>query len=70
MSNPLLVGADVHRKTNTICLVDSQGREVAPRFTVDNNRLGTHVFIQRVPQQLGAGNFDAIEIAGEALCRT
>jgi len=66
MSNPLLVGVDVHRKTNTVCLMDSQGREVAARFTVDNNRPGTQTFIQRVAQQVIAGNFDAIEIAAEA----
>lgn len=66
MSNPLLVGVDVHRKTNTVCLMDSQGREVAPRFTVDNNRPGTQAFIQRVAQQVVAGNFDAIQVAAEA----
>ena len=66
MSNPLLVGVDVHRKTNTVCLMDSQGREVAPRFTVDNNRPGTETFIKRIAQQVVAGNFDAIEIAAEA----
>lgn len=66
MSNPLLVGVDVHRKTNTVCLMDSQGREVAPRFTVDNNRPGTQAFIQKVAQQVVDGNFDAIHIAAEA----
>jgi len=66
MTNPLLVGVDVHRKTNTVCLMDCQGREVAPRFTVDNNRPGTEAFIQRVAQQVVAGDFDAIHIAAEA----
>ena len=66
MSNPLLVGVDVHRKTNTVCLMDSQGREIAPPFTVDNNRPGTQAFIQRVAQQVVAGDFDAIQVAAEA----
>jgi transposase len=66
MSNSLLVGVDVHRKTNTICLMDDQGREVAPRFTVDNNRPGTEHFIQQLAQQILTGDFDAIEIAAEA----
>ena len=66
MSNPLLVGVDVHRKTNTVCLMDRQGREVAPRFTVDNNRPGTQAFIQQVAQQVVAGHFDAIQVAAEA----
>jgi len=63
MSNPLLVGVDVHRKSNTVCLMDRQGQETGPRFTVDNNRPGTEAFIQRVAQQVVAGNFDAIYIA-------
>lgn len=66
MSHPLLVGADVHRKSNTVCLMDRQGREIGPRFAVENNRPGTQVFIQQVAQQVVAGNFDAIQIAAEA----
>jgi hypothetical protein len=37
MSNPIVVGIDVHRKTNTVCAMDSQGQELTERFTVDNN---------------------------------
>ncbi|RMD71889.1 MAG: IS110 family transposase [Gammaproteobacteria bacterium] len=66
MTNPLLVGVDVHRKTNTVCLMDGQGREVAPRFTVDNNLPGTETFVQKVAQQVIAGDFDALHIAAEA----
>jgi len=66
MSNPLLVGVDVHRKSNTVCLMDCQGQEIGPRFTVDNNRPGTEALIQRVAQQVVAGHFDAIHIAAEA----
>jgi len=66
MFNPLLVGVDVHRKTNTVCLMDSQGQEAGPRFTVDNNSPGTEALIQRVAQQVVAGNFDAVKIAAEA----
>jgi transposase len=66
MSNPLLVGVDVHRKTNTVCLMDAQGREVSPRFIVDNNRPGTEKFVQQVAKQILTGDFDAIEIAAEA----
>jgi len=66
MSHPLLVGVDVHRQTNTVCLMDSQGREVAPRFSVDNNRPGSEAFIQKVAQQVVAGDFDAVAVAVEA----
>src|SRR5215831_8953475 len=66
MSNPLLVGIDVHRTTNTVCLMDRQGREVAPRFRVDNNRPGTDAFVGQVSQRVVTGDFDAIQIAAEA----
>jgi transposase len=69
MSNPCLVGVDVHRKTNTVCLMDRQGHELAPRFTVDNNRLGTDAFIQRVAARVAEGDFDALHIAAEATGR-
>lgn len=66
MPHPLLVGVDVHRSTNTVCMMDSQGREVLPRFSVENNLPGSQAFIQRVAQQVVAGDFDAIRIAAEA----
>jgi transposase len=66
MSNPLLVGIDPHRRTNTICLMDGHGCEVGRRFTVDNNRPGTETFVQSVSQAAQAGPFDQIEIASEA----
>jgi transposase len=66
MSSPLLVGVDVHRKSNTVCLMDRQGQEVAPRFAVENNEPGTQVFIRQVAQQVVAGDFEAIKIAAEA----
>jgi hypothetical protein len=66
MSNPLLVGVDVHRKTNTVCLMERQGQEVARRFTVDNNRPGTDTFIRHIAQQVVDGAFDAMHIAAEA----
>jgi hypothetical protein len=66
MPNPLLVGVDVHRKTNTVALMDSQGREVSRRFTVDNNHPGTQTFVQQVAARVAEGDFDAIHIAAEA----
>jgi len=41
MTDPLLVGVDVHRKTNTVRFMDIAGSEVGARFTVDNNLPGT-----------------------------
>lgn len=66
MAHPLLVGVDVHRKTNTVSLMDGQGREIGRRITVDNNRPGSQAFIQQVAARVAEGNFDAIHIAAEA----
>lgn len=66
MANPLLVGVDVHRQTNTGCLMDRDGQLLGRRFTIDNNRPGTEAFVRQVAQQVVAGDFDAIQIAAEA----
>ncbi len=66
MSNPLLVGIDVHRKTNTIALMELTGREIAPRFTVDNNRPGAATLAQTLQATAEEHGYDAIHIAAEA----
>jgi len=66
MSTPLLVGVDVHRESNTICLMDAQGCELAPRASVANNRPGTQSFITQVRQRLSTGAFDSLRVAAEA----
>jgi transposase len=66
MSNPLIVGVDVHRKTNTFCLMDANGQEVRPRFTLDNNRPGTRAFVQQVVELMEADGFSELQVAAEA----
>jgi hypothetical protein len=66
MNTPLLVSVDVHRKTNTVHLMDGRGQEAAPRFTVDNNRPGIEAFVKKVTGAVAAGDYDAIHIAAEA----
>jgi transposase len=66
MSTPLVVGADIHRATTTICVMDAQGHELAPRFTIPNNRPGSAAFVREVAHQVLAGDCDAIHIAAEA----
>ena len=66
MSNTILVGIDVHRKTNTVCAMDSQGQELTDRFTVDNNLPGTHEFVEQLASIIADGDFDGIHIAAEA----
>jgi len=67
MSNPLLVGVDVHRKTNAICVMN--GQELIPRFTMDNNRPGTEAFVHQMAQLVLEGDFDVIQVAAEAAGR-
>lgn len=66
MSNPLWVGVDPHRKTNTVCMMDQEGHEVGKHFTVQNNRPGTEAFVREVAQRAIDGDFDAIHVADEA----
>jgi transposase len=66
MSKPLIVGVDVHRKTNTFCLMDASGQEVRPRFTLDNNRPGTGAFVQQVAELMEADGFSELQVAAEA----
>ncbi|MBM4467903.1 MAG: IS110 family transposase [Chloroflexi bacterium] len=66
MSNPLLVGVDVHRKRNAVCVMDDQGQELIPRFTMDNNRPGTEAFVHQMAQLMLDGDFDVIQVAAEA----
>lgn len=66
MTHPLMVGVDIHRKTNTYCLMDAHGGEVRPHFTLDNNRPGTHAFVQQVAELMQADGFDELQVAAEA----
>jgi len=66
MTKPLLVGADVHRKTNTICLMDGQSGTVGDKFTVDNNRPGTAALARELATAVVAGHYEALHIAAEA----
>ena len=66
MPDPLVVGIDPHRKTNTVCMMDRHGDEVCDRFTVQNNRPGTDAFVHEVALRVLEGDFDAIHIASEA----
>lgn len=66
MTNPLVVGVDVHRQNNAIAIMNSQGNEVTPRFRVANNLPGTQEFAHQVAQLMTAGDFDTLVIAAEA----
>jgi transposase len=65
-SHSLIAGVDVHRKTNTYCLMTQEGREVVPRFTLNNNRPGTQVLIEKVRQIMETDGFTELRLAAEA----
>jgi len=65
-SNPLLVGVDVHRKTNTICLMNRDGQEVGQRFIAQNNRQGTAALARAIDTLATEEGYDSIQIAAEA----
>jgi transposase len=66
MVNPLIVGVDVHRKTNTFSFMDANGVEVRSRLTLDNNRPGTQAFIKQVTELMEADGFTELQVAAEA----
>ena len=66
MPNPLVVGVDPHRATNTAACMDAQGRELARRQTFPNNRPGTEAFVQPLLDLVAAGDCDTVQIATEA----
>jgi len=65
-NNPLLVGVDVHRKTNTICLMNRDGQEIGQRLSVPNNRQGTATLARAIDTLATEEGCDAVRIAAEA----
>ena len=65
-SSPLIAGVDVHRKTNTYCLMTQDGQEVVPHFTLGNNRPETQALIEKVRQAMETGGFTELRLAAEA----
>lgn len=66
MNNPLIVGVDIHRKTNTFCLMDQAGVEQRSRFSLDNNRPGTQQFVEQVVEVMQSEEFTELRLAAEA----
>lgn len=64
--NDLLVGVDVHRRSNVMQVMDGLGERLTRPQRVANNRSGTAAFIQHLADLARAGDFDHIHIAAEA----
>lgn len=64
--NALLVGVDIHRRTNVVQVMDGQGQVLTTALEVDNNRPGTAALVAQLAETAQGGNFDQIHIAAEA----
>ena len=66
MPNPLVVGVDVHRKRNTVCVMDAMGQEIEDQMTVANTPAGTQVLAEYLHSLASREHFDSIRVAAEA----
>jgi transposase len=62
----LIVGVDVHRRTNVTQVMDGQGAVIERQGRFANNRTGTGCLAQHLAQIAQAGGFSSIHIAAEA----
>lgn len=66
MSNPLIVGIDVHSQDNRTCFLDREGSVWGKRFSTANNRPGTEKLMAQIVRAMEDGQFDSIRLAVEA----
>lgn len=62
----LLVGVDIHRRTNVVQVMDGTGQVLLSRHRVANNRTGTAGLVNQLAQTATAGGFAHIHVAAEA----
>jgi transposase len=62
----LLVGVDIHRRTNVVQVMSGQGQSLTGNLRLPNNRPGTASLVEQLAETARQGNFDSIHIAAEA----
>lgn len=62
----LLIGVDIHRRTNVVQIMDGQGQVLTRTMRVDNNQPGTMRLIEQLAETARQGNFASIHLAAEA----
>jgi len=62
----LLVGVDIHRRTNVVQIMAGHGQLLTSKMRVPNNRPGTETLTAHLSQMADEGGFDHIHIAAEA----
>lgn len=65
-NNTLLVGVDIHRRTNVVQVLNGQGQPLIDCLRVANNRRGTTALSQQLAEVAQAGNVESIHLAAEA----
>lgn len=66
MSKRLQVGFDISRKYNDVCVMTQTGEVLIPHLRFDNNWPGFQQLLNRLLLTLRQGDFDGVDIAGEA----
>jgi transposase len=62
----LLVGVDIHRRTNVVQMMSGQGQVLTTKLQLPNNRSGTARLVHELAETARNGSFDSIQIAAEA----
>ncbi len=62
----LLVGVDIHRRTNVVQVMNGQGEVLTPPLRLPNNRSGTTELAAQLATLAQASNANSIHIAAEA----
>lgn len=62
----LLVGVDIHRRTNVVQVMNGQGQPVTTKLRLANNRPGTTSLVEQLAETAREGDFATIHIAAEA----
>lgn len=66
MPNPLLVGLDVHLKTQSVCVMDLMGAVIDGKLIVPNTPAGATALADYLQALASRGGYDAFHIAAEA----
>jgi len=66
MPNPLLVGLDVHLKTQSVCVMDVMGAVLDDKLSVPNTPAGAAALADYLQALASRGGYDAFRIAAEA----
>jgi len=68
MSDPLVVGIDVHLKNNTVAFMDATGQRISSPFVIRNNRPGATSLAHTIRDTAIEYEFDSVHVAATLEC--